>query len=154
MPINSAEFENNRSAMEEGIKELYEELFGYDVEFYQLDPNQSSGYGREIKFKKYLDPIKMCGRLEEDPTKKDRTDMQNIDTKFQYKRYIYIPVIFFTENGLSTEEDDLVRSKIRINGADYFPYEVHFSSFMFGKVLIYKFVCRHEKAPNLSPVRP
>lgn len=70
MPINSAEFENNRSAMEEGIKELYEELFGYDVEFYQLDPNQSSGYGREIKFKKYLDPIKMCGRLEEDPTKK------------------------------------------------------------------------------------
>lgn len=154
MPENSAEFEENLRDMKEGIKEIYEELFGYDVEFYQLDPNQSAGYNREIKFKKYLDPIKMCGRLEEDPTKKDRTDMQSIDNKFQYKRYIYIPVIFFTENGLSTEEDDLVRSKIRINGTDYFPYEVHFSSYMFSKVLIYKFVCRHEKAPSVSPVRP
>lgn len=154
MPTISAEFENNRSAMDEGLKELFEELFGYDVEFYLPDPSQSSGYAREIKFKKYLEPIKMCGRLEEDPTKKDRTDMQNIDTKFQYKRYIYIPVVFFTENGLSTEEDDLIRSKIRIYETDYFPYEIQFSSFMFGKVLVYKFVCRHEKAPNLSPVRP
>ena len=136
MPENSAEFEENLRDMKEGIKEIYEELFGYDVDFYVLDP------------------IKMCGRLEEDPTKKDRTDMQNVDTKFQYKRYIYIPVLFFAENGLSTEEDDLVRCKIRINGADYFPYEVQFTSFMFGEVLVYKFVCRHEKSPNMAVIRP
>lgn len=154
MPENSAEFEENLRDMKEGIKEIYEELFGYDVDFYVLDPNQKSGVNREIKFKKYLDPIKMCGRLEEDPTKKDRTDMQNVDTKFQYKRYIYIPVLFFAENGLSTEEDDLVRCKIRINGADYFPYEVQFTSFMFGEVLVYKFVCRHEKSPNMAVIRP
>lgn len=154
MPENSAQFYTDSSAMNEGLKEIYSELFGYNVEFYQLDPNQSSGHNREIKFKKYLEPIKMCGRLEEDPTKKDRTDMQSVDNKFQYKRYIYIPVVFFSENGLSIEEDDLVRCKIRINNADYFPYEIQFSSYMFDSVLVYKFVCRHEKAPNLSPVRP
>lgn len=151
---NSAEFNENLRDMKDGIKEIFEELFGYDVEFYQLDPNQHSGNNREIKFKKYLEPISMCGRLEEDPTKKDRTDMQNVDNRYQYKRYIYIPVLFFAENGLSTEEDDLVRCKIRINNTNYFPYEVQFTSFMFGEVLVYKFVCRHEKDVNLSGVRP
>lgn len=150
----TSEFTANLQDMQEGIKEIYEELFGYDVEFYQLDPFQYSGTDREIKFKKYLEPISMCGRLEEDPTKKDRTDMQNVDNSYQYKRYIYIPVIFFSQNGLSTEEDDLVRCKIRINNTDYFPYEIQFTSFMFGEVLVYKFVCRHEKAPNYSEVRP
>ena len=154
MAVNLAEFEESRSDMRDGIKELFEELFGYNIEFYVLDPSQSSGINREIKFKKYLDPIKMCGRLEEDPTKKDRTDMQNVDNKYQYKRYIYIPVLFFSENGLSTEEDDLVRCKIRINGADYFPYEVQFTGFMFGEVLVYKFVCRHEKAVHEAVIRP
>ena len=54
MPENSAEFEENLRDMKEGIKEIYEELFGYDVDFYVLDPNQRSGVNREIKFKKYL----------------------------------------------------------------------------------------------------
>ena len=97
MPQNSAEFLENLQEMQEGIKELYEALFGYVVDFYVLDPNQSAGNNREIKFKKYLEPIKMCGKLEEDPTKKDRTDMDAINTRYQYKRYIYIPVLFFTE---------------------------------------------------------
>lgn len=151
---NSAEFLQNQRDMKEGIKEIYKELFGYTVEFYQLDPSQKSGDLRQIKFKKYLEPIKMCGRLQEDPTKKDRTDMVGVDTKYQYKRYVYIPVLFFAENGLSTEEDDLVRCKIRINDTDYFPYEVQFGSYMFSEVLVYKFVCRYEKPPNISGVRP
>ena len=148
MPQNSAEFLENLQEMQEGIKELYEALFGYVVDFYVLDPNQSAGNNREIKFKKYLEPIKMCGKLEEDPTKKDRTDMDAINTRYQYKRYIYIPVLFFTENGLSTEEDDLVRCKICVNGTDYFPYEIQLTSFLFGEVLVYKFVCRYEKLAN------
>src|SRR5574344_1027666 len=149
--INSADFIANQKDMKEGIKEIYKELFGYSVDFYILDPNQSAN-DRQIKFKKYLDPIKMCGKLEEDPTKKDRTDMVGEVTKYQYRRYIYIPVIFFAENGLSTEEDDLVRCKIRINNVDYFPYEVQFGSYIFGDVLVYKFVCRHEKPPHSSVV--
>ena len=152
MPQNSAEFLENLQDMQEGIKELYEALFGYVVDFYVLDPNQSAGNNREIKFKKYLEPIKMCGKLEEDPTKKDRTDMDAINTRYQYKRYIYIPVLFFTENGLSTEEDDLVRCKICVNGTDYFPYEIQLTSFLFGEVLVYKFVCRYEKPPNRTVI--
>lgn len=152
MPQNSAEFLENLQEMQEGIKELYEALFGYVVDFYVLDPNQSAGNNREIKFKKYLEPIKMCGKLEEDPTKKDRTDMDAINTRYQYKRYIYIPVLFFTENGLSTEEDDLVRCKICVNGTDYFPYEIQLTSFLFGEVLVYKFVCRYEKPPNRTVI--
>ena len=152
MPQNSAEFLENLQEMQEGIKELYEALFGYVVDFYVLDPNQSAGNNREIKFKKYLEPIKMCGKLEEDPTKKDRTDMDAVNTRYQYKRYIYIPVLFFTENGLSTEEDDLVRCKICVNGTDYFPYEIQLTSFLFGEVLVYKFVCRYEKPPNRTVI--
>ena len=152
MPQNSPEFLDNLHEMQEGIKELYEALFGYVVDFYVLDPNQSAGNNREIKFKKYLEPIKMCGKLEEDPTKKDRTDMDAINTRYQYKRYIYIPVLFFTENGLSTEEDDLVRCKICVNGTDYFPYEIQLTSFLFGEVLVYKFVCRYEKPPNRTVI--
>ena len=152
MPQNSAEFLENLQEMQEGIKELYEALFGYVVDFYVLDPNQSAGNNREIKFKKYLEPIKMCGKLEEDPTKKDRTDMDAVNTRYQYKRYIYIPVLFFTENGPSTEEDDLVRCKICVNGTDYFPYEIQLTSFLFGEVLVYKFVCRYEKPPNRTVI--
>lgn len=152
--LKVSEFEQNKRDMNDGIKEIFKELFGESIDFYVLDPNQTSGNQREIKFKKYLEPVKMCGKLVEDPTKKDRTDMSMVDTKFQYKRYIYIPVIFFSENGLSTDEDDLVRCKIHINNTDYFPYEVQVGNYLFGDVLIYKFVCRHEKPVKSSVVRP
>lgn len=147
-----AEITKNLIEYKEGIKELYEELYGYSVEFYQLDPSQSSGANREIKFKEYLEPISLCGFLEEDASKRDRADV-DVDTNYHFRYSITIPAIFFEENEISLDKDLLVRAKIRVCDVDYFPYEVRQGEFLFGGVMTYIFTCRTESISK-SVVRP